>query len=238
MRFSNALTTSHRHLLTAMLYGLSVFPVLSEPSPCPDQMFKVDATDEGMARQLCTMATEIRRQLESCGMRQSRALTIEITDNVRHPHANCLAYFDCEDDLVRISDPSTWDLLLKQDEAYGSLPADVTLRALLTHELAHALVAQIAGERDVPMVDQEYVAAAMELELMEETWRGVLLDRAAVELPPKEGLIDLWIYGFVPRKFAVNAWQHFRLPENGCSLVQKIAVGDISFAKSARPELR
>lgn len=184
------------------------------------------------------LATEIRGQLESCGMKQSRPLTIEITDGLSHPLANCLAYFDCEYDLVRISDPTNWELLEEQDEVYSSLPADITLRALLTHELAHALMAQTADDREVSLVDQEYVAAAMELELMEEKWREVVLDVAKVGLPPKEGLIDLWIYGFSPRKFGVNAWQHFRLPENGCPLVKAIAEGEVSFSKSVRPELR
>ena len=238
MSIPSALATSHRHFLAVTFYSLSVLPVFSEPSQCPDPLFKVSTTDEEMPQQLCKLATEIRGQLETCGLKQSRALAIEITDSVSHPLGNCLAYFDCEYDVVRISSPSSWDLLLEQDDAYGSLPAEVTLRALLTHELAHALVAQAAGDRKVPMVDQEYIAAAMELEFKEKTWRSVLLDRAAVELPPKEGLIDIWIYGFSPRRFGVNAWQHFRLPENGCSLVQKIAVGEVSFAKRVRPELR
>lgn len=238
MGLSSILASSYRQLLAVAFCSLLAFPVFTEPSRCSDPLFNIDTADKGMARQLCTMATEIRGHLESCGLKQTRALTIEITGDVSHPLGNCLAYFDCEYDLVRISEPSTWDMLMEQDEAYASLPTDVTLKALLTHELAHAFLTQVAGEREVSMVDQEYVAAAMELELMEETWRDVLLDLAAVESPPKEGLIDIWIYGFVPRKFAVNAWLHFRLPENGCALVQKIAHGDVSFAKSVRPELR
>jgi hypothetical protein len=209
-----------------------------EPLPCPDPMFTVDTNDDAMTRQLCTMATEIRGQLEGCGLKQSRALKIEIADEVSHPLASCLAYFDCQNDLVLISDPSTWTLLLEDDQPYASLPAKVALRALLTHEISHALITQIAGERKVPMVDQEYIAASMEIEFMEDAWRDVLLAMTPLELPPKEGLIDIWIYGFVPRKFGVNAWQHFSLPENGCSLIQKIAEGDASFSKSVRPELR
>lgn len=238
MGLSSILANSYRQLLTATFFGLPGFPVFSEPSPCSDPLFIVETADMGMVQQLCAMAVEIRGNLESCGLKQSRALTIEITGDVSHPLGNCLAYFDCEYDLVHISDPSNWDMLKDQDKAYASLPKDVTLRALLTHELTHALLTQVAGEKEVSIVDHEYVAAAMELELMEETWRDVLLDMAAVELPPKEGLIDIWIYGFAPRKFAVNAWQHFRLPENGCSLVKKIAEGDVSFDKSVRPELR
>lgn len=232
------LTVWHRPILAVALSSMSVSPVLSEPLPCPDPMFTLDANDEEMTRQLCTMASEIRDQLEACGLKQSRALTIEIADEISHPLAKCLAYFDCEYDLVRMTDPSTWDLLLEEDPAYASLPVEVTLRALLTHELTHALVTQTAGDRTVRMVDQEYIAASMELELMEDEWRDVLLAEVPVGLPPKEGLIDIWIYGLAPRKFGVNAWQHFSLPENGCSLVQRMMNRDATFSKDVRPELR
>ncbi|WP_413720454.1 DUF6639 family protein [Silicimonas sp. MF1-12-2] len=201
-------------------------------------MFAVDANDDTMTLQLCEMATEIRDKLEVCGLKQSRVLTIEIADGASHPLANCLAYFYCEFDLVRVTNPSTWDALLEEDQAYAGLPANVTLKALLTHEITHALVAQTAGDREVALVDQEYIAASMELEFMEEAWRDVLLGASTVTLPPKVGLIDIWIYAFSPRKFAVNAWQHFNLPENGCAPVQQIVVGDVSFSKAVRPELR
>ena len=226
-------------VLAAILSVIAESPLFGGSLPCKDPMFTVDENEDALAQKLCTMASEIRSQLEGCGLEQHRALTIEIVNEISHPLANCLAYFDCEYDLVRIADPSTWDQhLLEKDKAYASLPMEVTLRALLTHEITHALATQVAGERQVPMVDQEYMAAAMELEFMENEWRDVLLKVSPVSLPPKEGLIDIWIYGFAPRKFAVNAWQHFRLPENGCELVHRLIEGDASFAKIVRPELR
>lgn len=229
---------SSRCAVLATLVWISLSPAFCGPLLCPDPMFVVDANDDTTPLQLCEMATEIRDKLEVCGLRQSRVLTIEIADEVSHPLASCLAYFDCEFDLVRVTNPLNWDVLLEEDQACASLPASVTLKALLTHEITHALVAQTAGDREVAMVDQEYIAASMELEFMEAKWRDVLLAAAPVTLPPKDGLIDLWIYAFSPRKFGVNAWQHFSLPENGCSLIQRIVDGDFSFSKAVRPGLR
>lgn len=226
-------------VLAAMLSVVAPSPMFGRSLPCADPMFAVHGNGDEMTQELCTMATEIRSQLEGCGLKQYRALTVEIVNEISHPLSNCLAYFDCEYDLVRIADPSTWEeYFLERDEAYASLPAEVTLRALMTHEITHALVTQAAGDRQVPLVDQEYIAAAMELELMEKKWRDVLLKVSPVNLPPKEGLIDIWIYGFAPRKFGVNAWQHFSLPENGCGLVHRLIEGEASFSKIARPELR
>lgn len=228
-----------RGWMAAILFVcMSALPVAGTPLPCPDPMFSVEADNGAIARQLCEMAAEIRGRLESCGLHQTRSLTIEVVDDLSHPLGSCLAYFDCEFDLVRMTRPESYDDSMLEEQPYAGLPAHVTMEALLTHELAHALVYQTADDRRVPMVDQEYIAAAMELEHMDTAWRDVLIARAPVDLPPRVGLIDIWIYGLAPRKFGVNAWQHFSLPENGCSLVSDIVAGKISFSKDARPELR
>jgi hypothetical protein len=156
-------------------------------------------------------------------------LKIEVVGTFSHPIGECLAYFDCALDLVRITEPSLYGELLDPEVIYARLPSDIALRALLTHELTHALLEQTAGDRDPALVDHEYVAAAMELELMDPEWRDVVIASAPVSLPPKPGLIDMMIYGFAPRRFAVNAWQHFSLPENGCGLVRRITEGEATF---------
>ncbi len=211
---------------------------LANPTVCSEPSFSVQARDMQLTERLCAMASDIRDRLAECGLSQTRPLTIEIAEELSHPVDTCLAYFECEFDLVRITDPAAYGSLLDDDPSYAALPAEVTLRALLTHEIAHALVAQTAGDRPVSMVDQEYIAAAMELELMEERWREVMIAANPVSVSPTEGLIDIWIYGFSPRQFAVNAWRHFSLPPNRCSLVRRIVDGRESFHKEIRPELQ
>jgi len=225
-------------VLTALFSLIAPETAEADPMQCIDRSFVVDSNDPEMTDHLCAMATEVRGKLEACGLTQSRPLTIEMVDKVSHPMGDCLAYFDCEYDLVRVTDPASYKDLMGEDASYASLPVMVTLRALLTHEITHAFLTQAAGDRPVPMVDQEYAAAAMELEFMEEKWRKALINANPVSFPPREGLIDIWIYAFSPRKFAVNAWQHFSLAENGCSLIRKIVGGQKSFYKEVRPELQ
>lgn len=234
----HGITAMRRGVVAALAALALCAPLRAEPRPCADAYFTVDAEDAALAARICTLAQDIRQDLGRCGLTQRRSLTIEIVDDVAHPMGICLAYFDCDYDLIRVTHPDLFSRHLEADAAYARLPGDVALRAVLTHELTHALVAQGAGTRQVDIVDQEYIAAAMELELMDPEWRNVFLQSAPVPLPPSEGLIDIWIYGFTPRKFAVNAWQHFRLPENGCPLVQRLVAGEASFAKPVRPELR
>jgi hypothetical protein len=166
-----------------------------------------------------------------CGLVQTRPVAVEVVADISHPIGECLSYFDCALDVIRITEPGTFRAVLQADDPYSRLPVDVLLASLLAHELAHALTAQTAGARQIDIVDQEYIAAALEIEQMDEAWREVLVRAAPVSLPPKPGLIDIWIYGMSPRKFATNAWQHFRLEGNGCGLVAQILAGDFSFAR-------
>ena len=102
--------------VSATFMWMALTPAFCGPLPCPDPMFAVEANDDTMTLPLCTMATEIRDTLEVCGLKQSRVLTVEITDELSHPLANRLAYFDCEYDVIRIADPSTWDALMEEQE--------------------------------------------------------------------------------------------------------------------------
>ena len=213
-------------------------PTISLANECPDRMFRVEAAEADFSATLCRTASELRTSLARCGLVQRSPLTIEVVESLSHPIGSCLAYFDCEYDLIRLTAPSAYSRILDPEEPYAHLPAGVLARALLTHELAHAFVTQAAQGQQIDIVDQEYIAAAMELEFMSPSYRQVLLEGAPVSLPPSEGLIDIWIYGLSPRKFAVNAWYHFSEIGNGCQLVRQIIAGKVSFSKEMRPDLR
>lgn len=190
------------------------------------------APDAALEARICDAAAAIAPRLEACGLPFDAPLGIEVVPGTSHPLGECLAAYDCAGDRVRITDPATWPGLLGPGEAYASLPPDVLLTALLTHETAHALAARAVP--DLASVDQEYIAAAIELDVMDPSWRKVLTDAAPVALPPKESLISQGIYVLAPRKFATNAWQHFSLPENGCALVRDILAGETSFEPATR----
>lgn len=225
-------------VVALLLMALSTMRLPGEPARCADTNFQVEAGTPELKETLCEIVPEIRDDLGTCGLKQHRPLTVEVVDDVSHPMGSCIAYFDCEYDLIRLTNPDLFQTVLDDTSPYARLPAEITMKAILTHELAHALATQSAGEHRLDMVDQEYIAAAMELDSMEQEWRQVLLDASLVSLPPSEGLIDIWFYGFAPRKFGVSAWNHFRQPEHGCQLIRRMVAGEVSFAKPTRPELR
>jgi hypothetical protein len=135
-----------------------------------------------------------------------------VVEEVAHPVATCLAAFDCAHDRVRIVVRDSYADLVEPGDPYALIPPDVLVRTLMFHEITHALIEQNAAGREVPAVDHEYIAAAMELEHMDPAWRQTLLDHARLDAPA-EGRINIWIYRLEPRRFAANAWLHFRLPQ-------------------------
>lgn len=202
----------------------------AQPMRCEDPGYAVTSADPDLSRRVCREAADIGGRLAACGLVSSETVVIEITDVPGHLPINCLAYYDCEHDVVRVTDPALFPDLLAPDNPYAQLSPEAVLRALLTHEVSHVLVARAAAPRSVSIIDQEYVAAAMELDLLDPGARAALLEASPTPDPPSAGLIDIWIYGLEPRKFAANAWQHFALPENGCDLVRRIVDGKFSFA--------
>jgi hypothetical protein len=198
---------------------------------CATPLLAVSAPTEARAEAACALAEELSRALGSCGLPQSEPLTIVLLPGVVEPipHMGCLGYYDCETAEIGVLDPVAEAVPPGQLGPYALLPPAEILRALLTHEMAHALALQAAAGRQLAPVDQEYIAMAMELELMEPSWREAMIAAAPVPLPPRAALIDLMIYGLAPRDFATNAWQHFHLPGNGCALIARIVAGEASF---------
>lgn len=203
----------------------------ANPEDCGDGAFAIEAPTPELGDRICTDLLDARDLLLSCGLVQSHPIAVEVVAAMSHPIRSCMSYFDCDFNVINIMDPAGFDDAMEPGTPYSLLPSDVLLDALLTHELAHALVVQTAGDRQIDIVDQEYIAAALELEHMDAEWREVLLEAAPVRLEPTAGLVDILIYGLSPRKFATNAWQHFHLEENGCPLVGDIVQGRFTFAR-------
>lgn len=171
--------------------------------------------------------------MTACTLGQTRPIRIDVVDEVPHPFATCLAAFDCDYDRVRIVIREDYAGLVEPEDPYAQLPLEVLVRALLTHELGHALIFQTAEGREVALTDHEYIAAAMELEQMPAEWRAMILDAAGFTAPA-EGRINIWIYRMSPRRFAANAWLHFSQPGNGCALVSDLVAGRRSLEADPR----
>ena len=200
---------------------------------CDDGSFSVDAEAPEDAHLACRIAGDAKSVIEACGLIQTRPIRIELVAELAHGFDACLGAWDCREGVIRVVAPDRLAGTGTLEPPYSLLPTEVLFRALIAHELAHALLSQSAVGVDPAFVDHEYVAAVMELETMAPEWREVYVAAAPVGLPPKPGLISGTIYRFAPRQFAVNAWQFFRAEPDGCARIRDIAAGRFTF--SAEP---
>jgi len=223
--------------LLALVF-LSAETAHGTPRTCPGSgELAVEADDEELVARLCEVAIPLREAITACGLKQNRVVTVEVVARLTEPFGTCLGHFDGASDRIRLVDPAAYPDVMIAGTVYDLFPQEVVVRLLLAHEMAHALAYQASGGR-VGILDQEYIAAAMELELMAPDWRDLLIEAAPVSGPPQGGMIDIGIYAMAPRKFAVDAWRLFRLPGNGCELIRRIIDGEASFSKSAPPGQR
>jgi hypothetical protein len=202
--------------------------------PCGDDQLSVVADLPETAALACGLARNARDLIAGCGLPQVRPVRMVLVQRIEHDSAECLGAYDCASEVIRVIEPAAIPAEVEGLVPYDLLPVEVVFQAVIAHELAHALLDQAAGGREIAFVDQEYVAAVMELETMAPEWREVYIAAAPVSLPPKTGLISAMIYGFEPRKFAVNAWQFFRAEPDGCERIRDIAAGTFTFGDQPR----
>ena len=118
---------------------------------------------------------------------------------------------------------------------YGtSLSAPEHYAGVVAHEVAHAVFAHAASANntftpDLPATAHEYVAYVVQMMSFSETTRRRILAR-----DPPAPVSNLFLFSFFllyadPERFAVNAFAHFALPENGCSFIGRILRGEAHF---------
>jgi hypothetical protein len=225
---------ARRILVCTVLAAALALPASGEPRMCADANLSVEDGTPEAAELACRLAADAKAVIEACGLIQTRPIRIELVAALDHGSAACLGASDCEARVIRVVAPDRLAGTVALEPPYSLFPTEVLFRAIIAHELAHALLSQAGEGVDLAFADQEYVAAVMELETMAPEWREVYIAAAPVGLPPKPGLISPMIYGFAPRKFAVNAWQFFRAEPDGCARVREIAAGTFSFADLPR----
>jgi hypothetical protein len=219
-----------RVLFLALSIGMTALSAQGETGAfaCQNEGITVEAGTYDQAQMLCDMAQEAVVSVSWCSLPQQRPIRIEVVEEIDHPFATCLAAYDCDYDRIRIVVRDDYASLVEPDDPYASFPPEVLLRTLLFHEIAHALIEQNSPDREVPLVDHEYIAAAMELSNMDAAWRDTIMSYSALEVPA-EGRVNIWIYRLDPRRFAANAWLHFAMPQNGCDLVGRLIAGEATF---------
>ncbi|RYH12018.1 DUF6639 family protein [Tropicimonas sp. IMCC6043] len=220
----------HRvHHLVILVSAIAATAVCAtgEPLPCVDPLFRVEARDSATHERICAAAVEARRATSVCGLPQEGPLDIVTIEAPAVTMGLSLATFDSSAGLIRILEPERLRDHLSDSGAYAALPADVVFRALLTHEFAHAALHQALAGRQVPPVDHEYVANALEVAAMAPEVREMLLEKVGVEPPVSAETIDIFLYAIAPRRFAAQSYLYH--VDRDCAPIEGILDGSFSF---------
>ena len=214
-------------MVAAVALAAAASFAMADPLPCTEPIFRVETVGNATHDMICAAASKASQVLATCGLVPRAPIEIETVDGPIHGFARCLADFDCDLGRIQIIEPSLMCDNLLAEDPYALLPDDVVFRSMLTNELAHALVDQNSGDHPVALVDHEYIANALELAALAPEHRETLLDAAGIVPPVSPEVIDLFIYGLAPRKFAAAAYLHFEA--SGCATITGILDGTHTF---------
>lgn len=108
------------------------------------------------------------------------------------------------------------------------LAADKRLyRAVIAHEVAHAIASWHAGRTRLPSAAQEYVAHVAMIATMPDDHRRELL-----ALHPGSGFDDLaqineFVYAFQPARFAADSYRHWMQQPDRAAFLRRVLDGEL-----------
>jgi hypothetical protein len=200
---------------------------MSEPLLCPgpEPAITVTAHTAGRAAHLCRVAQAARDRLAACHLPQSAPLDIRIVPALPEQHELCIGLYNCDTKVIEILDLAGLRQRVAPTSAFARLPPDALQDSLIAHEMTHALIHQRLGSNSGRLVLNEYIAYAMQLDLMSEPARAALLSSREIRAPIPPDALNEMILMMAPDVFAIFAWHHFQQAGNGCALVGRLLDG-------------
>ena len=197
---------------------------------CNDPMIIVEALDKGLAERICRVAVAAKAYHETCHLKQSRPVTIAVVDELlTGRQSGFISLYRPQKDRIELTHPNDVTHNLSKDSVYRNLQPDHLYDSLIVHEMTHALLAKTYLGLQLGIAGHEYIAYALQLELMPAKTRQILLDAYPPRFELEFGAFDETYLARAPVRFATNAWRHFSMAGHGCTFIQKIIEGDVEF---------
>ncbi|MBU3260230.1 hypothetical protein KPG71_09425 [Roseovarius sp. PS-C2] len=218
--------------LAVTLLFLSVAPARPDTVlTCAGGDITVTAPTADSAQHVCDVARIARPQLQACHLPQTAPLRITVTDTLPPQHDRCLGLYDCREDVIGVLDTDALRQRVPPSSAFARLPPDILHDSLIVHEMTHALIFQKLGQDSGGLAANEYMAYAMQVEFLPEAMRQRFLATRSHTQPVTDDSINDLILKMAPDFFAIFAWQHFRQPDHGCALFDRLLTGSDPFQK-------
>ena len=147
-----------RWIFQAALVWFASSPVIaaSTPATCADAQLSVVSTSTYAAALTCNFATQAKTRISQCGLLQTEPIQITLVDSINHDGADCLSTYNCSTNAIQVTDPTYIETALGEDNPYKVLPVEIVFQALISHEMAHALLEQSSRGTNLEFVDHEW----------------------------------------------------------------------------------
>jgi len=199
---------------------------------CDYPEISVEAASRIAAERTCNAAIQADRRLRELGLGHEGPLLIEVTDELDFGAGYCMAYYDAEAERLQVLSESCLEDNPPPASAFPVVPASVLFESLIRHELTHAYLDQTLDGRLLPRAAHEYLAYAIQIEMLPENVRAKFLDEANVSLPATIEELNEAILFMAPKRFAAAAWLYFQQNGGGPKAVERVLSGQESFRRS------
>ncbi len=194
---------------------------------CDNEIVRVFAPTSELVSRVCTVVERAETRLESCALRQSRALVIRVSDSPNQ--FELMGHFGTKNNEIGLLSPNDLAAVLSSNSAYREIDMEQLFDSIVVHELAHAFFANTPCGIETCLAGHEYISFALQFWSLEEQSREAIISAlptssvVGIEWFTDERLTES------PEVFAANAWLHFSQPGFGCGFIKAIVAGDAVF---------
>jgi hypothetical protein len=181
---------------------------------------------------ICQAATHVVKLLQSCGIEARSPLMIEVVQKMAGGEGQgAYGCFDRSTGSIQLLALDRCAEQLRTDESRRDLDAADYFQSVAAHEVAHGILAQQEAASELPLVAQEYLAYALQIDSLAPNTRQAFLkplhDRGTlrVELPHE---ILLFMN---PPAFGAIAYLHFKSSPDQCATIKSVLRGEVNFPR-------
>lgn len=229
--------TGQWHGLAAALLLLAAVPAPTAKAAnggvrirCVKTDVHVNAGSRKDALLACTSARRTLRHLGRIGVVLRNQLAIDIVPGSSLAGGmQSYGRFDPDANRVSVARPADIGKLRREQDPYSALPPRALFRSVLAHELVHAAL----QSNDLPMsrdrIAQEYMAYAIEIQLMGPRSRRAFLRAAPVVVSNDLGQFTELGLAFAPQAFGAAAYRHYSGVRDRPAFLAGVLQGSIRF---------
>lgn len=202
----------HRRLLPALLvvtWLVSPGAVHAAAQACGDQLAEVEYHDAVAIAEVCAGVTAAVEFLAGYGLRQQIPLLIVLVDHpITHREQITYGTYTRPRDVIEITSQAALARLDPPPRMFGQLLTGPMYRALVAHEVAHALAQQNSEVPQLGVVSQEYLGFATLIGTLPELPRLEVIGTAGVGAwEPGDTISEIYLE-LGPHNFAVKSYLH------------------------------